>query len=593
MIKQDRLRHGIRTAFVTLLVPIATVLLTAVAARAQSVQITAASSGDRKVQIEWNAAPGDTVTPAQRQDIPTLQLVVPNSLGFPSSSAVLGGLLGGAGAGGQRPGNYQLLVGARRDIFVPGARPEVQYPAAFVLVGAFQYGRDYVAVTFSRPVNAQQAVLAQNYAFTPSLTVQAARLQQNGQTVILRTSAALPSATGYSVAVSGVTGADGAALSGGSPAAFQTVAGSVVNIDQIQANPASFAAGPVTVIGQVFVPVGARTDVPSGYIQDGSGRGINVYGLTQAPLNAIGRVAAVTGSVVLSGTTVQLTNYQSVLLADSQPALAPLRMTVRRALSSGWEGTYIETQARVSRAEADGAAGVVRYTLTQSDTAFAGYQIWRGTSSDPSAAQLLRTYSLLDSTWTFGVGGPRRFVDPDSIITRGTGRDPLRPDEPTGALEPLEGPFNGFAYWYSITWFAAHLDPITNPPRAEIFERQTIEEGMYENNPLYPGKTARVETPLLGEVRVVPNPYNPHAAAEKQTFPGEPRVQFVNLPSRAKVDVYTVSGDLVRSLSHEEGDDSLDWDLKNDGGKDVAPGIYLYRVEASGETATGRFVIVR
>lgn len=593
MIMQDRLRLGVRTAFVTLLVPFAAVLVTAVAARAQSVQITAATPGNRKVQLDWSAAPGDTLTPVQRQEIPTLQLSVPNSLGFPSASAVLGGLLGGAGAGGQRSGSYQLLVGAPRDIFVPGARPEVQYPATLVLVGAFQYGRDYVAVTFSRPVNPQQAVLVQNYAFTPSLSVQSARLQQNGQTVILRTSSALPSATGYSVAVSGVTGADGASLTGGSPATFQTAAGSVVNIDQIQASPASFTAAPVTVIGQVFVPVSARSDVPNGFIQDGSGRGINVYGITQTPVNAIGRVAAVTGNIVLSGTTVRITGYQSVLLADGQPPLAPLRMSVRQATSDRWEGTYVETQARVSRTEADGAANVVRYTLTQSDTTFAGYQIWRGTSSDPSSMQLLRTYSLLDTTWTFWVGGPRRFVDPDSVITRGSGRDPLHPEEPAGALEPLEGPFNGFAYWYAVTWFDAHLDPVSNPPRAEIFERQTIQDGIYGNSPLYPSKIARVETPLLGDVRVVPNPYNPNAAFDKQVFPGGPRVQFINLPSRAKVDVYTVAGDLVRSLNHEDGDDSLDWDLKNDGGEDVAPGIYLYHVEASGETATGRFVIVR
>ena len=198
---------------------------------------------------------------------------------------------------------------------------------------------------------------------------------------------------------------------------------------------------------------------------------------------------------------------------------------------------------------------------------------------------LLRTYSLLDSTWTFSLNGPRTFLDPDSIITRGTERDEER--------LPLSGPFNGFAYWYAVTWFAAHIDPVSNPPRAEIFDMQTIEEGMYDGNPLYPSRDARVETPLLGAVRVVPNPYNPSAAHDKQAFPGEPRVQFVNLPAQAKVDIYTVSGDLVRSLRHEEQDDSLDWDLKNGRGEDVAPGIYLYYVETTGGTATGRFVIVR
>ncbi len=217
--------------------------------------------------------------------------------------------------------------------------------------------------------------------------------------------------------------------------------------------------------------------------------------------------------------------------------------------------------------------------------AFGGYRIWRSQTGLPDDFQLLRSYSLLDTTWTF-VGDTRTFVDPDSVIARGTEQTPDR--EPG---DPVPGPFNGFAYFYSITWFEVELDTTVIPPVSTEFEMQTTEEGSL-TEPVFPSAPSRTSVPLLSSVRVVPNPFRSDLTTGH--FPDGDRVQFINLPTPVEVDIYTAAGDRVRSLSHEERDGSLDWDLKNQNGQDVVSGVYVFYARTeTGETTTGRFVIVR
>ena len=70
---------------------------------------------------------------------------------------------------------------------------------------------------------------------------------------------------------------------------------------------------------------------------------------------------------------------------------------------------------------------------------------------------------------------------------------------------------------------------------------------------------------------------------------------FTRLPNECIVSIYTVTGEFVRKLDHSNpfrGD--LFWDLKNGNNQEVAPGLYIYVVEASsGETYTGKFAVVR
>jgi hypothetical protein len=86
---------------------------------------------------------------------------------------------------------------------------------------------------------------------------------------------------------------------------------------------------------------------------------------------------------------------------------------------------------------------------------------------------------------------------------------------------------------------------------------------------------------------VVPNPYIGSASFEPARYAvsgrGERRMEFRNLPRSCTVRIYTVRGDLVRTLRQ---DGSLDgftaWDLRTKDNLDVAPGLYIYHVDAPG-----------
>ncbi|TPW09952.1 MAG: hypothetical protein FD129_2040, partial [bacterium] len=96
-------------------------------------------------------------------------------------------------------------------------------------------------------------------------------------------------------------------------------------------------------------------------------------------------------------------------------------------------------------------------------------------------------------------------------------------------------------------------------------------------------------------VRVVPNPFDPSDEAGRLSFRGEPRIQFINLPSPARVKIFTIAGDLIRTLENDDTDGTIDWNLKNADGRDVAPGVYMYVAETGdgGQRRNGHFVIIR
>jgi len=96
----------------------------------------------------------------------------------------------------------------------------------------------------------------------------------------------------------------------------------------------------------------------------------------------------------------------------------------------------------------------------------------------------------------------------------------------------------------------------------------------------------------------VPNPY--HGDASWDLSEGR-RIQFVNLPAKCKVSIFSTAGDLVREIQHPDPTyfnygnygGALSWNLKNQEGRDVAPGVYVFLVEGpDGETYKGHFVII-
>lgn len=74
---------------------------------------------------------------------------------------------------------------------------------------------------------------------------------------------------------------------------------------------------------------------------------------------------------------------------------------------------------------------------------------------------------------------------------------------------------------------------------------------------------------------------------------GHTRITFTQLPSPTTIRIYTLDGELVRTLNVTDGSPTLVWDVKNGDGEAVASGVYLYRIQSSGSEKTGKLVIIR
>ncbi len=273
---------------------------------------------------------------------------------------------------------------------------------------------------------------------------------------------------------------------------------------------------------------------------------------------------------------------QAQVLEFMTPQVGDRQVTLR------WTAVPSDTLSAAARNDCKAVCGTCC-----SDYQFGGYQIWRGSSDDTTKLVLMRTYSIFDSTWTF-IGENREFSDPDSVIIRGCGGTP---GFDTDRCDPLTGralgPFNGFRYWYAISWFESAVDTVGGP---RVKDRIVQDRGTgLRDEPVMPSGRPVAVSPVLGNVRVVPNPYDPSDEATRQSYRGDARIQFINLPSPARVKIFTIAGDLVQTLQNDDLNGSIDWNLQNAEGRDVVPGIYLYVAETGdgSQSRNGHFVIIR
>ncbi|MBI5471778.1 MAG: T9SS type A sorting domain-containing protein [Ignavibacteriae bacterium] len=100
--------------------------------------------------------------------------------------------------------------------------------------------------------------------------------------------------------------------------------------------------------------------------------------------------------------------------------------------------------------------------------------------------------------------------------------------------------------------------------------------------PAAPAKSVGFQKSDLASVNAVPNPYFGASAYERNQF--NRVVRFTNLPPNARVRVFNLAGELIRSLDNAAagGNTTLDWDLTNRNELPVASGIYIVHVEADG-----------
>jgi len=125
---------------------------------------------------------------------------------------------------------------------------------------------------------------------------------------------------------------------------------------------------------------------------------------------------------------------------------------------------------------------------------------------------------------------------------------------------------NGHSSWSYIETASRNL-----PPYSGVEEKPTVSP--WVNNKFY----------------LAPSKPNPVLTGTELTFKLEK-------PSQASLRIYDLTGKLVRTVltsSLDAGPHSAKWDARDESGKPVTSGVYFYRLESGGLTATKQLVVTR
>lgn len=131
-------------------------------------------------------------------------------------------------------------------------------------------------------------------------------------------------------------------------------------------------------------------------------------------------------------------------------------------------------------------------------------------------------------------------------------------------------PQRGFSYYYYISAFSDGSNNTSggpNPPGILLSSRFYTKT----NQPAYLRRKAGES---LSGIRIVPNPYN--IASQDMQYPGEPdKIMFWNIPGHCTISIYTENGDLINTISHEDGSGDQAWNSITSSRQVVVSGVYI------------------
>lgn len=155
----------------------------------------------------------------------------------------------------------------------------------------------------------------------------------------------------------------------------------------------------------------------------------------------------------------------------------------------------------------------------------------------------------------------------------------------------------GVKYYYALTAFdegrstwnvnSTAVFPETNSNRVP-----SLESSIFANRMTKPFLSTFPPTNSLDDVIVVPNPF---VLGEGYSQLAETdQIQFVNIPNPCTIRIYTIRGDLVKTIEVADGSGAItSWNQLTDYGLYVESGIYIFYVESKLGNKTGKFAIVR
>ena len=198
-----------------------------------------------------------------------------------------------------------------------------------------------------------------------------------------------------------------------------------------------------------------------------------------------------------------------------------------------------------------------------------------------------------------------------------TGFESVRLEDPV----TFPGDTNTYHYKYVFENIAngwQHVISMTSFDRGDEVNRlESLESAPLANlKRVFAGKPAN-DGFASGDPFVYPNPYYARADWEGvSTFEEDRKVIFANLPRQCQIRIYTVAGDLVDVIDHEQDYNGGDtrwfdtysdteetvfsggehaWDLLSADNQIIARGLYLFVVidEETGQKKQGKFVVIK
>ena len=177
---------------------------------------------------------------------------------------------------------------------------------------------------------------------------------------------------------------------------------------------------------------------------------------------------------------------------------------------------------------------------------------------------------------------------------------------------------NGFPYWYAVTAYDTG-DEVSRIPAiygkysqaaALVYPKwgpvSSIEDDLTVPDELAPGAVTSAGPFLtLDNVHVAPNPYKERADWDLEKATGDAtgrRIYFLNLPERATIRIFSLTGDLLQTIEHEwtgvnaSPDDpnaGTFWNLVTRNNQEVTSGIYIYQVDSPVGAKVGKFAVIR
>jgi hypothetical protein len=219
---------------------------------------------------------------------------------------------------------------------------------------------------------------------------------------------------------------------------------------------------------------------------------------------------------------------------------------------------------------------------------FEGFRLYRSedigtTTPTPSAFTLLKEFDIPDDPYGFNIGIDSSFTDTNLV--------------------------RGKRYWYAVTSFSIpniSVTPFLDSLGNTVYD--TLQTPPSES-PIDDLSAHRVDlsfsvSTTLGQVLVVPNPYRTDADYTYENGGWEGRtsvwtennrlVKFIHLPAKCTIRVFTLAGDQVTTLYHDDpvvGE--LTWNLLSESNRALASGVYVFTVESDLGKQIGKFALIR